>query len=145
VANGPRPDFHENIIGFFGAAPAVLVFIHGSGEKALDFVQRLDAQAAKDKSLRVGVIFLAKKEAYENVSHRLKTRARQRKIEKAWLCVFKSLDGPSGYAIAKEAEITLVLYRYKTVAATFAFREGEFAAKVSEKILEELRKLSARQ
>jgi hypothetical protein len=143
VVNGPYADRKVNNIGAFGAAPASLVFLRRSGGKALELVKQLDAEAVRARRFYVGAILLSEDRKPYKLAEALKKLAEKEQIQRAYLCVWNSLDGPEGYAIAKEAEVTVVVYRQKTVAATFAFRKGELDGKAIDRILQEARKVSA--
>src|SRR5262249_15595602 len=82
VVNGPYADRKANIIGAFGAAPAGLVFIRGSGDKALELVKKLDAEAARAKRFYVAVIFLSGEENHDKLAGALKKLAEKEKIQK---------------------------------------------------------------
>lgn len=99
-------------------------------------VKKLDAATAKN---RMGsfVVFCSDDEGLEE---QLKALAKKEGIKNTVLTV-DSPAGPRGYNIAKEAEVTAVLYVKKKVQANHAFGKGEFNEKGVEKIVKDLPKI----
>ena len=50
-------------------------------------------------------------------------------------------EGPKGYGIAKEAQVTIMLYVDRKVKANFVYEKGKLTAADVEKILKELPKI----
>jgi hypothetical protein len=103
-------------------------------------VKKIDAATAKNKDKNMGsfVVFLNDTEGYEK---KLKTLAEKEKLDKTILTLMDKPDGPDKYNIAKEADVTVLLYVGKTVKANYAFKKGEFKDKDVEKILGDLPKI----
>jgi hypothetical protein len=102
-------------------------------------VKKIDAATVenKDKKLCSFITFLNDD---EGAGDKLKDLAKKAGIKK---CVF-TLDnppGPKGYKIAKDADVTVVLYNKRKVESNFAFRKGELNAAAIEKIVGDLKKI----
>ena len=67
----------------------------------------------------------------------LKKLADKEGLKKVVLTI-ESPAGPSGYNIAKDADVTVLLYVKQTVKKNFAFKKGELTDAKVEEILKEL-------
>jgi hypothetical protein len=119
-----------NLLGQFGAAPAVFVFVRGCGGRTLDLIKRLEADMDRYERLFVAVIVLTDD---ESAADRLKALAAKQKLERVILAL-DAPAGPLGWMIAKEAEVTVLLCRTRVVRANFAFRQGELETEALDKI-----------
>jgi hypothetical protein len=52
-----------------------------------------------------------------------------------------NVAGPSDYEIAKEADVTVILYNKRKVEANFAFKKGDLTARKIDQILADLPKI----
>src|SRR4051812_47786492 len=86
-------------------------------------VKKIDEETAKHSDARMGsfVVFLTDEEGLDK---KLKELADKEKIEKTALAI-DNPAGPKGYNIAKDADVTVVLYSKKNVKANYAFKKGE--------------------
>jgi hypothetical protein len=96
-------------------------------------VKKIDAATAKNSSKRMGsfVVFLSDD---EKLADQLKTLADKEGIKKCVLTI-DNPAGPTGYNVAKDADITVVLYNNRNVKANFAFRKGELNDAAVEKVV----------
>src|SRR5262249_2587339 len=70
---------------------------------------------------------------------KLKELAVREKIQYVPFAIEKP-EGPEGYRIAKDAEVTVILYRKKTVEANYAFTKGVLNAEGTAAICRDLPK-----
>jgi hypothetical protein len=111
-----------------------MIFAREVSDNLTSLVKKIDEATAKNAGKRMGsfVVFLSDDD--EKLAKQLEALATKENIKK---CVF-SIDnpaGPKGYNVAKDADVTVVLYRQQTVAANFAFRKGELNAQAIDKIV----------
>jgi hypothetical protein len=104
-----------------------MIFAREVSDSLTSLVKTIDAETAKNKSAKMGsfVVFLSDDEKLEG---KLKALAEKEGIKN---CIF-SIDnpaGPKGYEVAKEADITVVLYSKQKVASNYAFKKGELNSK----------------
>src|ERR1051326_8459959 len=103
-----------------------MIFAREVSDSLTSLVKKIDAATAKNSSSKMGsfVVFLSDDEGLEK---KLKDLAETEKLEKIALTI-DNPSGPNGYHIAKDADITVVLYRgsYKkgAVKANHAFKKG---------------------
>ena len=79
-------------------------------------------------------------ESKPNAKDNLKALADKQGIKNTIFAI-DNVAGPPDYQIAKEADITVVLYNKRKIEANHAFKKGELDAKAVEAILEDLKKI----
>ena len=102
-------------------------------------VKKVDEATAKHKKqdLASFVIFLEKSDETEK---KVQSFADKAGIKETVLAL-DNPAGPKGYNIAKEAEVTVLLYVGRKVKANFAFEKGKLTAAEVDKILKEVPKI----
>jgi hypothetical protein len=73
---------------------------------------------------------------------RLKELAEREKLKKAWLLV-EGPAGPPDMKLAKDADVTVVLYADKTVEKNFAFGKGKLTGKEAGAVAAAFKELAA--
>jgi len=102
-------------------------------------VKKIDDATVANKSKRMGsfVVFLSDDEKLED---KIKALATKEGIKSTVL----SIDNPAGpkdYAVAKEADITVVLYNKRKVESNRAFKKGELNASAIDAIIADVPKI----
>lgn len=100
-----------------------MIFAREVSDSLTSLVKKIDAETAKNKGSKMGsfVVFLSDD---EKLADKVKAVAEKEGIKN---CVF-SIDnpaGPKGYNVAKDAEITVVLYNKQKVESNRSFKKGE--------------------
>jgi hypothetical protein len=100
-----------------------MIFAREVSDTLTSLVKKIEAQTAINSDKRMGsfVVFLSES---ESLKEQLTALAKKAELDKCILSVDKA-EGPQGYGVAKDADITVVLYRKQVVEANFAFRKGE--------------------
>jgi hypothetical protein len=132
----------------YGLKPTVMVFAReqpeGKNAGLDDLLQKLEEAVERHKEayLHAFVVFLSpdartsvtdpstddpaklvdEAAAWESLLGRMRPRAE--KLKNVVLAVYPA-EGPPGYKLAKEADVTVVLYRKHRVVAGFAFAKGK--------------------
>src|SRR2546421_11701822 len=121
-----------------------MIFAREVSDPLTSLVKKIDDATAKNSDAKMGsfVVFLNDE---EGVAKKLKDLAEKEKLEKIALATLADKSGPEGYNVAKDADITVVLYRgaYNkgSVKANYAFKKGEMKDKDIDKIVEDLAKI----
>ncbi|HKB04202.1 MAG TPA: hypothetical protein VKD90_18405 [Gemmataceae bacterium] len=102
-------------------------------------VKQIDEATAKNKKAEMGsfVIFLDKSEDTEK---KVKEFAEKNGIKETVLAL-DNPAGPKGYEIAKDANVTVLLYTNRKVKANFVFEKGKMKTEDVEKVIKELPKI----
>jgi hypothetical protein len=120
-----------------------MIFAREVSDSLTSLVKKIDAATVKNKDCKMGsfVVFLNDE---ENLDKKLKELAENEKLKKIALAI-DNPGGPQAYKIAKDADITVVLYvgSYSkgAVKANYAFTKGEMKDKDIDKIVEDLAKI----
>jgi hypothetical protein len=122
-----------------------MIFAREVSGPLTSLVKKIDAETVKNKDAKMGsfVVFLSDDEKLEKT---LKDLSEKEKLEKIALAI-DSPRGPEGYEIAKDADITVVLYQGSppyskgAVKANYAFKKGELKDKDIDKIVADLAKI----
>jgi hypothetical protein len=103
-------------------------------------VKKLDEATAKHADDELGSFIVVLSDDQEATAKKLKELARKDKIKRTILTVFDAA-GPEDYNLAKEADVTVLLYVNREVKANFAFKKGDLTEKAVEKIVADLPKI----
>ena len=108
-----------------GNSPVAAVFAREITPGLTSLVKKLEQASSSDSKGKAFVVLLSDDDKAES---NLKDLAKSEKIEKVWLTV-DNPTGPKNLKIAKEADVTVVLYANKKVSKTLAFEKGKLTEK----------------
>jgi hypothetical protein len=116
-----------------------MIFAREVSGPLASLVKKIDAETAKNSKKNMGsfVVFLNDK---EGLAKELKDFAVKEGIKDCILTI-DNVAGPDGYDVAKEAEVTVVLYNKRKVEANFAFRKGQLNDKAIDQIVQDVSKI----
>jgi hypothetical protein len=122
-----------------GGNPVAMIFAREVSDSLTSLVKQIDAETAKNSKKNMGsfVVFLSDKEGLET---QLKEWADKQNLKQCVLTI-DNVAGPEGYDVAKDADVTVVLYNRRKVEANFAFRKGELNDKAIEQIVKDVSKI----
>jgi hypothetical protein len=115
-----------------GAKPVAMIFAREVSDNLTSLVKKID-KINSEKGNKMGsfVVFLSDKEGLDT---QLKELAKNEDLKHTVLSI-DNPQGPKGYDIPKDADITVVLYNKRTVQSNHAFRQGELNAESVERVL----------
>jgi hypothetical protein len=114
-----------------------VIFARKIDDSLTSLVKKLD-KASQDKKIKSFVVLMNDDEGVED---QLKKLAEKNDLKKTVLTK-DNPAGPSDYNIAKEAEVTVLLYNKRKVEANHAFRKGDFNAKAVDAVIGDLSKIT---
>jgi hypothetical protein len=120
-----------------------MIFAREVSDSLTSLVKKIDAATVKNSDCKMGsfVVFMSDDEGLEK---KLKNLAEKEKLTKTALTI-DNPTGPSDYHIAKDADITVVLYRGSyskgVVKVNHAFKKGEMTGRDVDGIIRELAKI----
>jgi len=117
-----------------------MIFAREISDNLTSLVKKIDEATAKNSTNRMGsfVVFLNDEEGF---TKKLKEVAKKEGLKECVLSVVDNKAGPPGYNIAKDADVTVVLYNRRTVQSNHAFRRGELTSQAVDRIVAELPKI----
>jgi hypothetical protein len=116
-----------------------MIFAREVSDPLTSLVKKIDAATASNSKCNMGsfVVFLSDAEGLKD---NLKKLAKDEGIKKTVLSI-DNPAGPKGYDIAKDADITVVLYTKRTVKSNYAFKKGELNDEAISKIVSDIPKI----
>src|SRR5262249_28648919 len=117
----------------------VMIFAREASKPLANLVKKVDAETVKNSKAKMGsfVVFLSDS---EDMGKHLKSWADKEKVETCILSI-DNPAGPKGYKVAKDADVTVVLYTDHKVKANYAFGPGEMTDKDVEEIVSSIPKI----
>jgi hypothetical protein len=124
-----------------GNAPVVMIFAREPGKVLGKLLKKVDAACQKNTGCKMAsfVVFCTK-DTDGKLEAKLKDCAKENGLKKVVLAI-DNPAGPEGYKVAKEADITVVLYVDRTVKANRAYKKGEMKEKDVDAIIADLSKI----
>jgi hypothetical protein len=118
-----------------------MIFARELSDPLASLVKKIDAATEKNSGCKMGsfVVFLAPEEGFDQ---KLKDLAEKEHLKKISLATLSTPDGPQGYNIDKEADVTVVLYTKNKCKANYAFKKGELKDKDVDKIVADIKKIT---
>jgi hypothetical protein len=122
-----------------GDNPVAMIFARKTSDNLAKLIKKVDETVGKNKDKDMGsyVVFLDDKQGLDK---ELKSMAEKNGIKNVVLSI-DNPAGPEGYNVAKDADVTVVLYVKRTVKANHAFKNGELKDGDIEKILNDVSKI----
>lgn len=122
-----------------GLNPVAMVFAREPSDQLTRLLAKIDATTVQNKSLQMGsfAVFLNDR---ESLKQELKDTAKKQSLQQIVLSTMEPA-GPEGFEVAKDADITVVLYRDFAVQANHAFRASELTDVAIDKIVADLPKI----
>jgi hypothetical protein len=123
-----------------GDSPVVAVFARSADDAVLQkLIKSLDEVTAKNAKAELNsfVVFCS---ASEKLEGKLKELAEKANLKNVVLAI-EAPEGPEKYNIAREADVTVLLYKDRTVVANHTFARGKLTAKDADKIIADVAKI----
>ena len=120
-----------------GDNPVAMIFARENSEPLAKLIKQVDGATQKNTDAKMGsfVVFLSSDA--DKLEKELKGMAEKAELKK---CVL-SIDNPAGpeeYKVAKDADVTVVLYKERKVLSNYAFKKGELKDKDIEAIVADI-------
>ncbi|MBM4001923.1 MAG: hypothetical protein FJ295_01350 [Planctomycetes bacterium] len=119
----------------YGQRPVVAVFTRRLSDDLTGLVKKIDETVAKnsDKKMAAFVVYLS--DEPDSVESKLKGIAKTLNIAKTPLTTFETNEGPDGYKISRDADVTVMMWHNGKVASSRGFAKDKITDKDVEKII----------
>ncbi len=116
-----------------------MIFAREISDNLGSLLKKIDDATVENKDCRMGsfVVFCSDDEGLEK---KLKDLASKEKLKKIVLTI-DNPSGPTKYKVAKDADVTVVLYNKRKVEANYAFKKGELKSEDVDKIVADVSKI----
>jgi hypothetical protein len=122
-----------------GSNPVAMVFARECNPTVKKLIKEIDAATAKNGEAKMGSFFVFLSDD-EGMEKKLTELAKKEDLKKCVLTL-DNKNGPDGYEIAKDADVTVVLYTGRVVKANYAFKKGQMKDKDVEKVIADITKI----
>jgi hypothetical protein len=138
ISTGPLRGQAQCFVCETAERPAVVVFARDLSEPLGKLVAQLDQAVAdrKKEELRGWVTFLS--DDQPALDKKVVDWGKKHAVRTIPLGVFEDAQGPPAYKLAKDADVTVLLFVKRKVVANFAFRSGELTEEKASEILKAL-------
>ena len=102
----------------------VSIFAREITEDLTSLVKQVDAVVAKNKDKKMAAFVVLLSDDPDAAEPKLKELAKKHKIKSTPLTVFDGVAGPRNYKIAKDADVTVLMWSRQKVKVNHAFRKG---------------------
>jgi hypothetical protein len=116
-----------------------MVFAREISDPLTSLVKKLDAETGKNTTKKMGSFVVFCNDS-EGLDKQLKELAEKEGLKHIILAI-DNPAGPKPYNVAKEADVTVVLYNKSKVLANYAFKKGEMKAADVDKIVADVPKI----
>jgi hypothetical protein len=99
----------------------VSIFARELTDDLASLVKQVDEQVGNNKNKQMAAFFVLLAEDEDAAKGKLEELAKKHDIKNVPLTVFDGTAGPPDYKIAKDADVTVLLWKKQTVAANHAF------------------------
>jgi hypothetical protein len=117
-----------------------VIFAREVSDNLTSLVKKIDEATEKNRGCSMGsfVVFCSDE---EGLKKKLEELGEKEKLKRTILTI-DNPAGPEGYDIAKEADVTVLLYVGQKVQVNHAYKKGELTAGEVDRILSELPKIT---
>jgi hypothetical protein len=122
-----------------GDNPVAMIFARQVTPELIKLMKRIDQATDKNQKQSMGSFAVFLSDA-DNLEKELKELAKKEHIQHCILTIDKP-EGPEGYNIAPDAEVTIVLYAKLTVKANHTFKKGGLNDKAINAVVADLSKI----
>lgn len=121
--------------------PAIIVFARNPSDPLGKLVGQIDKSVAEHKAtnLRAWVTFLS--DDQPTLDPRVVKWGQQHAVRQVPLGVFEDASGPPSYRLARESDVTVMLFVKQKVVANFAYRTGELTDEQIDEIIKSVPKI----
>lgn len=136
---GPNADEKYCLVCKNSVNPVAMIFAREVSAPLTTLIKKLDEATEKNSSKRMGSFVVFCNDS-EGLTKQLRQMARKEKLQQIVLSIDEP-TGPEEFKVAKDADVTVVLYNEFKVKANHAFRKGELTEKDIEKIVADVAKI----
>lgn len=153
VGEGPVPAFNvRDITGpskgetlcyrcRYGAKPVVTIFTREVNDTVTDLVKKIDKTVGDNKDKKMSAFVVVLTDDPDKVEPKLEKIAKDEKIVNTPLTIVEGVTGPPEYKLAKDAEVTVMMWVESEVKVNQAFAKGKLDKKAVDELVTETKKI----
>ncbi len=125
----------------YGKRPVVNVFTRSVNDQLAKMVKELDTVVGENQDKKMAAFVVVLAEDAEKIIPQLEEMAKKNGIKNVPLTIFEGESGPADYNIAKDADLTVLMWNNSEVKSNTALAAGKLDAATSTKIVGETKKI----
>jgi hypothetical protein len=119
----------------YGARPVVNIFAREINEDLAGLIKQVDDVVEKNKDKKMAAFVVVLSEDADKAAPKLAELAKKHGIKNVPLTIFDGESGPGDYKIAKNADVTVMMWNKMSVKANYALEKGKLDAAATKKIV----------
>ncbi len=119
----------------------VTIFARKITEPLTSLVKKIDRLVAKNKDKKLSAFVVLLSDDADADEAKLKELAKKHKIKATPLTVFEGIAGPPSYKIAKDADVTVLMWDRRKVKVNYAFGKDGLNKKSVKAIVKDTAKI----
>ena len=125
----------------YGAQPVVSIFARKMDDNVTKLIKQLDAVVGKNRDSRMAAFVVLLADDQKAAQATLKKAADTHGIKHTPLTVFENSDGPGKYRIARDADVTVLMWVESDVKVYHAYGTGSLNSETIAKIVKDTSKI----
>lgn len=125
----------------YGARPVVNIFARKMDANVTKLISELDGVVGKNRDSQMAAFVVVLTDTPDAQEAALKTTATKHGIKNTPLTVFENSVGPNKYKIAKEADITVMMWADSEVKVNHAMKAADLNTAAIAKIIDDTKKI----
>ena len=125
----------------YGNRPVVSIFAREMTPEVAKLVKEIDGVVGKNQDKKMAAFVVLMTEDPDTAESGLKKVATEQKIQHTPLTVFDGKAGPRGYKVAKDADVTIMMWNESKVAAAHGFKKDKFNKDAISKVVKATKKI----
>ena len=119
----------------------VTIFARKITDNLTSLVKKIDGVVGENKKNRMAAFVVLLSDEPDSAEKKLKRLAKKQGIKNTPLTIFEGVSGPKNYKVAKDAEVTVLMWINKEVKVNHAFAKGGLDEEAIKKIVEDTSKI----
>lgn len=117
------------------------IFARDLTDDLASLVKQVDETVAKNKDQDMRAFLVVMSEDADAVEPKLKELAEKQGIKSVPLTIFEGSSGPPRYKIAKDADVTVLMWKGLSVKSNHAYGKGELDEKSVKTVMEDTKSI----
>jgi predicted TIM-barrel fold metal-dependent hydrolase len=119
----------------------VSIFARELTDDLAGLVKQIDEQVSKNEEKKMAAFVVILSEDSDTTAEKLEELAKKQGIKNVPLTIFDGEAGPGDYKIAKDADVTVLMWKGLEVKANHAFKPGELNGEKAKTVLQDTSKI----
>lgn len=119
----------------------VSVFAREITDNLISLIKQIDSAVGKNEDKKLAAFVVLLSDDPDAAEKKLKELAAKHEIKNVPLTVFEGVAGPPNYKVAKDAEVTVLMWAQQTIKVNHAFAKGGLDEKAVKEVVGDTSKI----